>query len=364
MFASHFQAVTAMTKEEFGIEIDFLAVGEGSKSADAIVIRYGNLMSNDWRDKEVIIIDGGTKTSGDELVEFVKTHYNTTYVDKVIMTHPDRDHASGLTQVLNGLTVGEVWMHQPWLHSADIRQRFIDGRITDSSLERRLRVSMDAAHEVEQIALKNGIKIIEPFAGTQSSDGVITVLGPTRDYYQSLLPDFSKTPEADSALSKAFGFVAKALAWITETFAEEHLPGDNTSAENNSSTIILFQVGGEKFLIVGDAGIPALEAAKNYALQLGIGLNDLKFMQVPHHGSKKNVNSDILNSIQASTAFISAAKEAAPKHPSQRVINALKRRGTTVYVTAGTGVSHRHNAPNRSGWGPADAREFESDYEE
>jgi len=127
---------------------------------------------------------------------------------------------------------------------------------------------MDAAHEVEEIALKNGIKIVEPFVGLQSADGVITVLGPTKDYYQSLLPDFSKTPEADSAISKAFGFVGKALAWISETFSEEHLPGDKTSAENNSSTILLFQVGGKKFLIVGDAGIPALEAAKNYALQL------------------------------------------------------------------------------------------------
>ena len=353
-----------MNTDNFGIEIDFLAVGEGSRSADAIAIRYGELMSGDLTKQEVIIIDGGTKVSGDSLIDFVKTHYNTDYVDKVTMTHPDRDHASGLTEVLNGLRVGEVWMHQPWLHSADIRQHFIDGRITDSSLERRLRVSMDAAHEVEQIALKKGIPIVEPFAGMQSTDGVITVLGPTKDYYQSLLPEFSKTPESESVVSKAFGFVAKALAWITETFSEEHLPGDNTSAENNSSTILLFQVGGKKFLIVGDAGVPALEAAKDYALKLGIKLDDLQFMQVPHHGSKKNVNSDILNAIKAKSAFISAAKEGAPKHPSQRVINALVRRGTNVYVTQGNGICHRHNTPGRAGWGGLDARGFETYYEE
>jgi beta-lactamase superfamily II metal-dependent hydrolase len=351
-----------MNPNELGIEIDFLAVGEGARSADAIAIRYGDLSSGDISKQQVIIIDGGTKESGQALVDLVKNQYGTTYVDQVIMTHPDRDHASGLTEVLNQLRVGELWMHQPWLHSAYIRQHFVDGRITDSSLERRLRVSMDAAHEVEQIALKKGIPIVEPFVGKRSTDGIITVLGPSKDYYQSLLPDFSKTPE--SSLSKAFSLVTKALAWITESFSTENLPGGETSAENNSSAILLFQVGGEEFLIVGDAGIPALEAANDYAATLGIYLDTLAFMQVPHHGSKKNVNSDILDKIKANTAFISAAKEGAPKHPSQRVVNALVRRGTGVYVTKGSSICYRHNAAARAGWSSASSLNFQATYEE
>ena len=353
-----------MNTDDFGIEIDFLPVGDGSRSADAIGIRYGDLTSGDPLKQWVVIIDGGTKQSGQALVELVKTHYKTGYVDLVVMTHPDRDHASGLTEVLNGLNVGELWMHRPWLHSTDIRQHFIDGRITDSSLERRLRVSMDAAHEVEQIALEKGINIIEPFEGTVSTDGVVTILGPSKSYYQSLLPEFSKTPESESTINKAVGLFNRAVAWITESFAEEHLPGGDTSAENDSSAILLLRVAGRKHLIVGDAGVPALRAANTYAATQGIRLDNLSFMQVPHHGSKKNVNTEILDAIKASIAFISAAKEGAPKHPSQRVINALVKRNTNVCVTKGTHVYYHHNIPWRAGWSPIPSLEFQETYQE
>ena len=43
-----------------GYEIDFRAVGEGERSGDAIVVRFGNLAGN--RDQQfVMVIDGGTK---------------------------------------------------------------------------------------------------------------------------------------------------------------------------------------------------------------------------------------------------------------------------------------------------------------
>ena len=54
-----------MTQKNFGIEIDFLPVGPGSRSADAIAIRYGNLWSSDPTRQWVVVIDGGTK-EGDE----------------------------------------------------------------------------------------------------------------------------------------------------------------------------------------------------------------------------------------------------------------------------------------------------------
>lgn len=63
-----------------GIEIDFLAVGEASKSGDAIAIRFGNLHGR-REEQTVITIDGGTKESGDNLVEHIKTHFGTTHVD-------------------------------------------------------------------------------------------------------------------------------------------------------------------------------------------------------------------------------------------------------------------------------------------
>ena len=47
---------------DIGFEIDFLAVGEGERSGDAIAIRYGSAAAG----YQVGIIDGGTKDSGEQ----------------------------------------------------------------------------------------------------------------------------------------------------------------------------------------------------------------------------------------------------------------------------------------------------------
>ena len=51
-------------------EIDFLPVGDGSKSGDAIALRYGNL--TDSSQQTVVIIDGGYSDDGEALVELDK----------------------------------------------------------------------------------------------------------------------------------------------------------------------------------------------------------------------------------------------------------------------------------------------------
>src|SRR5262245_4806281 len=96
-------------------EIDFMPVGDGERSGDAVAMRFGNLQSGQ---QTVVVIDGGTKESGNALVEHVRSFYGTQTVDAVVCTHSDADHASGLTEVLDSLTVKELWMHLPWQHAA------------------------------------------------------------------------------------------------------------------------------------------------------------------------------------------------------------------------------------------------------
>ena len=74
-----------------GLELDFLQVGDGERSGDAIALRYGNLLSG----YEVMIIDGGNKASGEQLVQHVIATYGTKVVQHVVNTHPDGDHSSG-----------------------------------------------------------------------------------------------------------------------------------------------------------------------------------------------------------------------------------------------------------------------------
>jgi len=95
--------------DEIGYEIDFIKVGDGERSGDAIAVRYGSPGAY-----KVMVVDGGNKDSGQALVHHIKDCYKTNRVDYLVNTHPDSDHASGLEVVLENLQVGEAWVHQPW----------------------------------------------------------------------------------------------------------------------------------------------------------------------------------------------------------------------------------------------------------
>ena len=48
-------------------EIDFLSVGNGEKSGDAIAIRCGNILDGNSSEQRIIVIDGGYKETGEVL---------------------------------------------------------------------------------------------------------------------------------------------------------------------------------------------------------------------------------------------------------------------------------------------------------
>ncbi len=346
------------------LEVDFLAVGNGEKSGDAIAIRWGDF--SDASKQYVVVIDGGTTESGEALVKLIKEIYKTAFVGLVICTHPDGDHSSGLRVVLNELGVGKLWMHRPWDRSGEISHMFKDGRITNDSLGERLREAYNFAHELQKIAKEKNIPIEEPFAGKTISGGgaKITILGPSEDAYVSLIPNFAKSPEVKVATERFSAGLKEAVNWVKEALHIETLDeSGETTAENNSSVVSLFEFDVKRVLFTGDAGIPAMKEVINYADRQGISLENISLFQVPHHGSRRNISPSILNRIKAGTAYISAAKKA-EKHPAKKVVNACIRRKMSVFSTKGNSLCHHHNAPFREGYSAATQLEFSEMVEE
>ncbi|RAR56447.1 metallo-beta-lactamase superfamily protein [Paraburkholderia unamae] len=358
-----------------GIEIDFLPVGEGEHSGDAIAVRW-----TEGGKHKVMLYDGGTKNYGRPLVEHVKRHFGTTHVDYVVNSHPDNDHAGGLLYVLENLTVGELWIHQPWNYSEHIRRYFRDQRITDESLARRLQEKMAAAYALEVCAEKKQIPVYEPFAGCQI--GIFTVLSPDMArYVHELIPEFEKAPELvkteATLLGAAADFFKKAMGSVADVWDKEYLPDTvETSAENESSAILFATVGTNGYLLTGDAGIDSLRAAGEYAAKRGIDLpKQVTFAQIPHHGGRHNVSTETLDILfgprlaqrpeQAwRTAFVSAS-EKAPRHPKKVVTNAFKRRGFKVGQTKGKSIWHfSPGMPRREGYSALTYLPFYDEVEE
>ena len=69
-----------------------------------------------------------------------------------------------------------------------------------------------------------------------------------------------------------------------------------TSASNESS-VVLYAISAMDagFLLTGDAGIKGVDLGGTYARAQGYTLQNFNCVQIPHHGSRRNVGPKILN---------------------------------------------------------------------
>jgi beta-lactamase superfamily II metal-dependent hydrolase len=353
--------------EDMGFEVDFLPVGDGGRSGDAIALRYGNLFGA-RAEQTVIVIDGGFIDDGEALVEHIKRYYATDFVDVVVSTHSDADHINGLRVVLEQLGVGQLWMHLPAQHSMTLAAARAAGWSTLRLAKAELARSLSAVDDLAALAERLDVPVVEPFTGVSTANSQFVVVGPRKELYEDLLPEFCADRQP-STLAKVLQAIR---ALVTETLWDESLGEDGeTSALNESSVVSLLTVDGKSLLFTGDAGLIALADAADTLDGVGFDWSTVRFMQIPHHGSRRNVSPSILDrylgpkgqQVATKYAFVSAAPDGAPKHPSKRVTNAFIRRGSTVVATVGTHVAYWSDAPGR-GWSPLVAVPFYSTFEE
>lgn len=331
-------------------EIDFLPVGTKASSGDAIALRYGS----DTFGFTTHIVDGGYADTAPGLIKHVREGYGTEVVMHVVLTHADRDHAAGLVDVMETMTVGALWMNRPWLYAAEIVHHF-HGNWTVDGLVRHLREQYATLVELEDIALRRGIPVYEAFQGT--TIGQFTVLAPSRARYIALLPDLDKTPERKTTAdtSGVLGYMVElakaAVRWVVETWTHEtlHEHPEPTSASNESSLVQGAVLDGDQIVLTGDVGPDGLHEAATYAERLWGRLNP-EFFQVPHHGSRRNVTPSSLNrwlgpilpqgGARLGVAYCSAAR-LDEDHPRKKVVNAFIRRGYEVFSTQGKHIYYQ-----------------------
>jgi beta-lactamase superfamily II metal-dependent hydrolase len=358
-------------------EIDFLDV-ECAKSGDAITIRY---KKNGVQ--TIHITDGGFQGTGEKIARHLKEFYDSpNTIDRVIVTHPDGDHAGGLRHILETYDVRELWMLRPWLYVDEIIDRF--ARFTNTeNLAKRLKEVYPNIAALEEIAERKGVPIKEPFQGSRI--GEFTVMAPTKSRYLDLVVESEKTPEeARSMISEAKagleGFIDYAAAsfrnLLKAAWGEEVFSPNETSAENEMSVVQYAELNSHKILLTGDVGRAGLKEAAEYAPYAGLTLPGIDKFQVPHHGSRRNVSTETLDmwlgerkevppakGSETFSAIVSAAKED-KHHPRNAVVRAMIHRGAKVITNEGINIRIGQNAPAREGWGPVTPREYPDSQEE
>lgn len=351
------------------VEIDFLAV-ETAKSGDAITVRYSVNGTT-----TVHVVDGGFLDTGDKLVEHLKTRYQTTHVNHVVLTHTDQDHVNGLRKVLEQCSVGCLWMNRPWLYAEELIDRFTTYNSVDA-LRRRLRTVYEAAANLEELAQEKGVPIGTPLQG--ASIGSFEVLAPSKSRYLDLIVASDKTPAAvDEA--RAFGLeglFAKTLKTVVNlvkaAWAHEYFPAEGTSSENEMSVIQYANICEKGILLTGDTGRDGLTEAASYAPYVGLQLPGLWMFQVPHHGGRHNVDTEVLDAWLGErlpnpstkhlfNAMCSSAK-ADEHHPKNSVIRAIHHRGGHFAATEGQDICLAHGIDR--GWTPVPQWPYPEEHEE
>ena len=340
----------------FGFEIDFLPVGNGDRSGDAICMRWGYNLQSDHPDQFVMVVDGGFAETGDQLVNHIPTYYKTHTVNLVVNTHPHADHVRGLHAVLEQLFVKRLWIHQPWNHQ-ELSTSFRNGRFIHRNTRPKLIDGLESAFLLVGKAKRKGVCVEEPFAPYRCDSGcgvAISVLGPWKDTYDWLLPGFKALSRSvDSSGGNRVECDEKKLVAYWQKPLDEN---GATSAENNSSVVLYLQLpnhlGG--VLLTGDAGIPALHDVCATASRMNIDFTrELQLFQIPHHGSIQNLTPQILDALFGSKsqamladgfqrfAYASVSEDSDCMHPSKHVINALCERNVTCFQTKGITMYHQ-----------------------
>lgn len=321
-------------------EIDFLPVGDESKSGDAICMRFVRPDSGEYA---VVVIDAGYKDDGEALVAHVPKYYGTYNVDLAILTHPDEDHINGMGEVVRGLNVSELWVHDIGAHGG-------------SSLP-----AAEAVRDLMNVAAGEGTTVTEPWAGDHRFGGALTLLGPTEAYYNDLVREQVQLSLSEARVTPSVSAAVKSIMDRIASVIPAEIPfgeGD-VNPRNNSSMINMLRVDGKTKMFTADAGVPALERAWDQAEAMQIAAPP-DFVQMPHHGSRHNCSSAWLDRLlgpnnQAQgvrTAFVSCAAKS-EKYPSGRVWNAHMRRGCNNFATEGRSIRHQSDdAPVRVGWTP------------
>lgn len=353
-------------------ELDFLNVAS-KKSGDAIPIRYeanGNTL--------IHVVDGGFQDTGASVVAHINKYYgNPRFIDHVVATHPDGDHAGGLRSVLEDFDVGTLWMLRPWDYADEIIDRFT--RFTSvENLKKRLKELYPNLVALEEIAKRRGIPIGEPFQGTDI--GAFHVLAPTKARYLDMVVQSEKTPESleeQRAMATAprglLAIAQKVVNFVRAAWGEEVFSSEETSAENEMSVVQYAYLAEKRILLTADAGRAGLTEATDYLEAAGITLPGIDKFQVPHHGSRRNVSTEVLDRLLGPclsgpaehgsfTAAISSAKED-EDHPKRAVVRACIHRGGRVFTTEGSHLQVHQNAPDR-GWTTAKPMDYPDDQEE
>lgn len=259
------------------MRIHFLDVGQG----DSTLIEFP--------DGKVMLIDGGdgTATATKSMLRYLYA-LDIDYLDYLVVSHADRDHCGGLTELLKHKDVGVVYLPP-------------SNPNTDSAYA------------------KFYAMMLEKNCKHAYSSRDIAALGQTEE-----------TTEYPYTMSFLYPY-AKTVSQVTtgDLIVED---------ENENSSALWLDYHGVSVLLAGDiTGQMEMELIRDYEFGVfrdrELSLESTEILKVSHHGSDDSTREEFLEYLGVKTAVISCGKGNAYGHPAHETLGRLSEIGAQTYRT-------------------------------
>lgn len=297
-------------------------------SGDCIWIEYGNPQS-----PHKLLIDGGFADTYEAIHQRLQSlSADQRHFELLIVTHVDRDHIGGILKLLSDPDI-EVffddiwfngWRHLPGSDLEDFGP--IQGEKLTKLLDKpdlpwnerfdKLRVSIPQTGPLTTHTLAGGFKLTLLSPGLKQ----LSKLRPfwLRECRKAGLDPSHPSPKPPPPEAPA-GFEVFGPLDI-EALANTPFERDPSKA-NGSSIAVLAEFEGRQVLFAGDAYSDVL--LNSIQRLVGPRENDrlrLDAFKLPHHGSKANINRDILEKVDCGRYLFSTNSMAPQKHPDKETV--------------------------------------------
>lgn len=313
--------------------VNILDVGD----ADAIVINYRNNSNRWW----TIVVDAGNVGDGAMVKRYIKHVVNGMYyIDYAVCTHPDKDHKGGFFDLYEDRTVeiaNFVFANPEVILYRDYRRLlYSPGHLVNQGKKTYNHPNDDTRNLID-IMRRKGTNIYQWSNGVDFVGVPLKIVGPSEQFLKDSI--YEMTLDFAELEDEADGELYNEDEKLTD---EEALSVMDTETEasptNKASLILLFHPENRSFLLAGDACAMSIhEAIDAYGDEV-IGCT----LKVPHHGSKHNLTTEVIDLLSPQSATISC--KGSKKHPNSGVVYWLSKY-CNVYSTAKSGTLTYQSVP-------------------
>jgi beta-lactamase superfamily II metal-dependent hydrolase len=287
-----------------GLDVEMLPARQG----DAILLSWG---APD--DRHHMLVDGGPAPAYDEVAARL-SELTGRGLDLLVLTHIDGDHIEGPICAVNDadlkLPIGEIWFNGS--HHLVSELGPVQGEIFGALIGGRNIPWNSSFGESAVCAAADG-----PFPTKELADGLcVTVLAPDagalrrlRDLWLEACKEAGLDFNSPEAALRALRSKPKLLPG-GEIYLGPMVPdvrdlarsrkGADTSVANASSIVLLVEYGDECILLAGDSTPAALTPPiKRLLADRQVTSLALTAFKLPHHGSAKNINAELVRLLPA-----------------------------------------------------------------